>query len=180
MRTNLLKMKKGQLKMIETTVVLLVLVFLFGMFMIFFARFQIFEIDKLANQIEEERANSLLNRVTGMPELRCSLSFGVASEINCLDTYKILAFSQIKERFRDEFSGLSKVKIERLFPAPENTEKCSFGFNYPSNCGEWILLETREKSRISFDTFVTLCTQREAALYECGIGRLIVEVPERL
>lgn len=173
-----MKKRKGQAKMIETTMVLLVLVFLFGILMIFFARFQLFEIDRLAKQVEEERANSLLNRIVGMPELRCSLSFGVASEINCLDTYKLLAFSQLKDRFEEEFSGLSEVKIIRQYPSPQNRERCSFSFNYPDNCGEWQLFNSGT-SRISFDTFVTLCTQREAAKYECEIGRLIVGVPER-
>lgn len=167
--------------MIETVMVLLVLVFLFGMIMIFYARFQIFEIDRIAKQVDEARADSLLNRIIGMPELRCSLSFGAASEINCLDTYKLLAFSQIRERFEDEFAGLSEAKIVRDYPAPRNQEQCSFGNNYPSNCGEWLLFE-KGVSRTSFDTFVTLCTQKGngfAAFYECEIGRLIVGVPKR-
>ena len=177
---NYIKMerRKGQVKMIETTMVLLVLVFLFGMIMIFFVRFQTFELDRIANEIEEKRAESLLNRIVGMPELRCSLSFGSASEINCIDTYKLLAFSQLREQFEEDFVGLSEVKIERLYPTPKNNVECSFGNNYPNNCKEWELFK-EGRSRISFDTFVTLCTQKEVGLYECEIGRLIVSVPLR-
>lgn len=171
---------KGQVKMIETVMVLLVLVFLFGLLMIFYAKFQVFQIDKIAKEVEEKRASSLLNKIIGMPELRCSLSFGTASEINCLDTYKLLAFTSpvIKDKFSDEFSGLSNVKIVREYP-PNSLSNigCSFANNYPKNCGYWQLFDSGKKARASVDTFVTLCTPKEAALNECEIGRLIIEIP---
>ena len=171
--------KKAQMKMFETTFVLIALVFLFAILLIFYSRFQLFEIDRIAKQVEEDRANSLLNRITAMPELRCSLSFGDAAEINCIDTLKVLAFTKVKDKFADEFSGLSEVRIEREYPAPGSKAQaeCAFAFDYPQNCGYWQLLKKGE-SRISFDTFVTLCTQKEAGLYECEVGKLIVGVPE--
>ena len=174
------KAQKAQVKMIETTMVLLVFVFLFALLFVFYTRFQLFEIDKLANRIEEERATSLLNKIIAMPELRCSISFGSAAEVNCIDTLKLLAFSS-RAQNADEFSSLNEVKIVRQYPAPavQTNLSCGFAADYPRNCGFWQLKkQERGQSRISFDTFVTLCMQKEASLYECEIGRLIVGVPK--
>ena len=171
--------------MMETIMVLLVFAFLFGLIMIFYARFQVLELNRIASQVEEQRAASFLNKILNMPELRCSLSFGPASEINCLDTYKLLAFTQLKENFKDEFVGLSNVTIVREYPPiVGKEEKCDATnlnnlANYPKNCGYWNLFDTGKKSRVSFDTFVTLCTPKQAGFFECEIGRLIVGVPKR-
>ncbi|MBU2496637.1 MAG: hypothetical protein KJ767_01080 [Nanoarchaeota archaeon] len=176
--------KKAQVKMMETIIVLLVFVFLLGMIMIFYARFQITELNKAAIELEEQRAILLINKVSSMPELRCSMSFGSASEINCLDTYKLLAFTQDLGKFEKEFTGLSSAKITKYYPVPEagNDKECSNAIddltNYPHNCAYWDLYESNKETRIVFDTFVTLCTPKKAD-FECVIGKLEVGVPER-
>lgn len=168
--------KRGQVKMMETIMVLVVFVFLFGLVMIFYARFQVTEIDRISKQVEEQRAASLLNKIISMPELRCSLSFGSASEINCLDTYKLFAFTDLRERFASEFTGLSNVTIVKDYPIPNDNRECNVADL--ENCEYWQLFDTGLQSRISFDTFVTLCTPKSAG-FECEIGRLIVSVKKR-
>ncbi len=152
--------------------------------MIFYARFQITELNKAAIELEEQRAILLINKVSSMPELRCSMSFGSASEINCIDTYKLLAFLQVKDKFENEFTGLSSAKITKYYPEPEtsNNKDCSLAIsdltNYPKNCAYWDLYKSNKQDRIVFDTFVTLCTPKKAD-FECVIGKLEVGVPER-
>lgn len=169
--------------MIETILVLVVLVFLFGFVIIFYARFQFFEIDRIAKQIDEERADSYLNKIISMPELRCSMSFGTASEINCIDTYKLLALTKLRTTFAEEFAGLSSVKIERIdissgITGATGNECTAVQHSYPKNCDTWILLPGSDY-RMEIETFVTLCTQKGSALYNCEIGRLIVGTPKR-
>ena len=172
--------RRGQVKMIETILVLLALVFFFGILVVFYSRFQLFEIQKLARDVEEERAASLLGKIIGMPELSCSVSFGSASEANCIDTYKLLALSKQRLKFEEEFEGLSEARIERIYPSPGPGAQgeCTFGNNYPDNCAYWTMYKKGD-SRISFDTFVTLCTQKGSAQYECEIGKIVVGVQDR-
>ncbi len=175
--------KRGQVKMIETILVLLALVFFFGIIIIFYSRFQLFEVQKLAREVDEERASSLLGKISGMPELKCSVSFGSASGADCIDTYKLLALSKQQSKFEEEFEGLSEVRVERVYPPPSGAgagQACDFGNNYPENCTYWQLYKKAGTgSRTSLDSFVTLCTQRTSVLYECEIGRIIVGVPDK-
>lgn len=181
------KSSKGQAKMMEIAIVLLVFVFFFTLVMIFYARFQFFEINKIANEVSEQRADLILSKIIGIPELRCSSSFGSASEINCLDTYKLLAFSSQREMFKDEFSGFNEIKIVREFgkELDDRVRKIECNINtfnptdYPNNCGYWQILDKKGESRISFDTYVALCTPKDIALLECDIGRIIVSLPEK-
>ena len=174
--------KRAQVKMMETILVLLVFVFLLGIIMIFYARFQITELNKAAEELKEQRAILLINKVLSMPELRCSVSFGGASEINCIDTYKLLAFAQIKEKFENEFTGLSNARITKYYPEQENNEDCSLVVsdlaNYPKNCNFWDLYSSSKETRVFFDTFVALCTPKKAD-FECVMGKLEVGVPEK-
>src|SRR3989344_3544659 len=192
LRNQIRKSKKGQVKMIETILVLLALVFFFGIIIIFYSRFQLFEVQRLAQEVDEERASSLLGKISGMPELKCSVSFGSASGTDCIDSYKLLALSKQQAKFEEEFEGLSEVRVERVYPPPSGAgigQACEFGNDYPENCAYWQLYkmagsgargsEQGAGSRASFDSFVTLCTQRSSVLYECEIGRIVVGVPDR-
>ena len=188
LRNQIRKSKKGQVKMIETILVLLALVFFFGIIIIFYSRFQLFEVQRLAQEVDEERASSLLGKISGMPELKCSVSFGSASGTDCIDSYKLLALSKQQAKFEEEFEGLSEVRVERVYPPPSGAgigQACEFGNDYPENCAYWQHY-TRARgagqgagSRTSLDSFVTLCTQRSSVLYECEIGRIVVGVPDR-
>ncbi len=178
------KGRKGQVKMMETMFVLVALAFLFGLVFIFYTKFQMGGIEDEIFRIEEERAGALLGKFIGMPELRCSESFGEASESNCIDLLKLLGFMEIRGEYGGYFRDFKEVRIERVFPAPLPVSladrECRYAFNYPLNCGKWTLYSSRflgeeDGERRMYNVFLPLCMQKDAD-FECVIGRLIVEV----
>ena len=102
--------KRAQVKIQEMAFVLLALVFLFVLGFMFFSRLQFSNMEKRAEELREATALSVLNKISAMPELRCSASLGRATETLCLDKVKIEIFS---EKFSEEYAkiwqGLSYV-----------------------------------------------------------------------
>ncbi len=169
-----LKSKRGQVKTLELLIVLLALAFLLTLGFVFYARYKEVELGRIDAEVKENRANSLLSKISSMPELKCSISFGSASEINCIDELKLLAFQNQKGKFDDQFQGLREVRIVRLYPAPENKIQCEFSAAYPKDCEYWQLF-SEGSGKIKYETFVTLCIQ-QGSEFLCEIGKLIISV----
>jgi len=154
--------KKAQIKIQEMAFVLLALVFLFILAFLFFTRLNLSNIEKRTAELREERALSVLGKISAMPELRCSASLGKATETLCLDKSKIEIFS---EKFTDEYEniwrGLSSVKILEVFPNEE----------------EYIIYYKNE-GNLSYSNFVSLCQEGgERNEYRCSIGMILVSLP---
>ena len=168
---------KSQVGIMEIAVILIAFALLIAIIFVFYGRYQNLGIERIKVEVDEARATSLLNKIASMPELRCSLSFDRAAEINCIDELKLLALSQSDLRLKYErfFSGVKAVRIVRAFPPGKEGVECRFSSEYPEDCGYWQLYKSESQSEKSFDTITTLCIQEDLRL-KCEIGRLIITV----
>ena len=89
---------KGQLEIGITTMVLVVFIVLLLFSLILYFRFTYMEIEETKETLLDQKYNSLLSVIIGMPEFRCSRG-GVESE--CLDAEKLDVF----EKVRDDSDG---------------------------------------------------------------------------
>ncbi len=113
-------MSKGQIKMFETTAVLIVFFFLMAISIIFYYNMS------FSNQqnelVEIRRINSFQNAVRTffMPELDCS--FGGVKVYNCYDVLKLEKFSELFNTDNDfrgfyvQMFGTSLIKVDELYP----------------------------------------------------------------
>jgi len=152
--------KKGQFKIQEMAFVLLAVVLLFGLVFLFFARFQLGQVQDVATKTREERAITLVRAVASMPELRCSKSITRIGESSCLDLDKVVAFHEnenirmnYKKMWRSSF--VSKIAVQEVYPPGETY---------------WIYKEEVENER-GYAGFIPLCSEDN-----CVIARLLVSV----
>jgi len=152
--------KRAQVKIQEMAFVLLALVFLFVLGFMFFSRLQFSNMEKRAEELREATALSVLNKISAMPELRCSASLGRATETLCLDKVKIEIFS---EKFSEEYAkiwqGLSYVKVLQIFPSEK----------------EYVIYYKNE-GNLSYSNFVNLCSDENEG-YACSLGMILVSMP---
>ena len=145
-----MKNKKAQVKIQEMAFVLVAVVFLFALLFLFFARFQSSQIQERVTEVREARTITMLRVVTSFPELRCSKSFGSASEINCIDKDKLMVFDE-SSSMQNKYSSIwrsvfiSKITIDEIYPQDE-----SYIIYDNSNAGDSI---------ITYSTYIPLCEE---------------------
>ncbi len=158
------KSRKGQIKIQEMAFVLLAVVFLFGILLLFFARFQMTSIQKSAEEIRESRAITMLQVIAALPELRCSKSFGTTAGIACIDKDKVLAFETpgIRNSYSKlwQAANIAKITIEEVFPE---------GKSYI------IYQKSTQKSIITHSTFTPLCEETTAGS-SCVIAKIKITI----
>ncbi len=149
------KNKKAQFKIQEMAFVLVAVIVLFGIVMIFFARFQLAGIQKSASELRKEQAIVTLHTIAAMPELRCSSG----GEINCIDIDKLEGFMTVRNRYYFLWKNayFSQVRIEQFYPEGQ----------------EYILYVEPEQDSVSYSTYLPLCKQGKFD-YECTIGKITV------
>jgi len=107
---------KGQLEIGVTTMVLIVFIVLLLFSLILYFRFTYMEIEETKATLLDQKYNSLLSVIIGMPEFRCSRG-GVESE--CLDAVKLRAFdediredNEHKEYYKNLFGNVKGIWVE--------------------------------------------------------------------
>lgn len=106
MRKNQKTTRKGQLQIGESIAVLLVF-FMFLVFgLIFFAKFQQSDIVERSEKVSETLAVAISQKISTMPELRCSEEKSL--EVNCFDLQNIIIFSEVLPGFMEENKAHTK------------------------------------------------------------------------
>ncbi|HLC56906.1 MAG TPA: hypothetical protein VJJ23_06725 [Candidatus Nanoarchaeia archaeon] len=120
MHNNLLK--RGQLQIQETMLVLIVFVVIFMIAFIFYYRFTTESIKNENVKFNDERFSLLTNNLPNMAEFKCTSN---KQEEDCLDALKLVAFSQVSSEYKKEF-GASKLTVKVIYPET-NEEICQKG-----------------------------------------------------
>jgi len=161
------KNKKAQLKIQEMTFVLLAIIFLFALILLMFTSWQSTELKKLNTQTREARATTMLEVISGLPELRCSSSVSSPSESVCLDRDKLLVFNNnrsIQSRYSIlwENSQISAIEIQEF---------------YPPTFTKYVIYRAAEQtSTRTYATYASLCQEDpgSAQISKCTIARIKV------
>src|SRR3989344_9323910 len=112
-------MKKAQVQMMETIIVLFVFFILIAFGFVFYSRYQRSSILEQEEQLTQQGAIEIAQRASSLPELQCSED-NVVKE-NCIDKFKISALSSVASTntiFYYDLFGFSTIKIEKIYPLP--------------------------------------------------------------
>lgn len=151
--------KQGQMKIQEMAFVLIAFIFLLGLLLLFFARFQVAQIQDISDQIRIVRGQNMLQYVANLPELNCPSSFSGLAGKSCIDYDKLKVFvnkEEINNKYNSIFESayLSKIEIDIVFPANETFVL------YKSNEG---------KNFQAYKTYIPIC-EEDSQKGSCKIG----------
>ncbi len=99
-------MKKGQIQIQETTLVIFIFTIIVGLGLILFYQFSLNNIEDLDMQYQENKFKQLIDVVPNLPELRLS-ELGVESEA-CIDLIKAQVFREMQDEYE---LGFKKIEI---------------------------------------------------------------------
>lgn len=161
---NSKKEKKGQIKIQEMAFVLVAVIFLGGILLLFFARFQATSIQKQATELRSLRTATMLRMIVSMPELACT------EEANCIDIDKLLVFDNsatIRNKYSElwKSSNIVKVTVEEVYPKTTRTIEYKI---YEKNTG---------KNTVTYSTFISLCSMAQNKICKIAKIKATVEVP---
>lgn len=165
---NKIRNKKGQLEINETILVIFIFSVLLLIGLIVFNRFTAQGIDDMVDRNEKIKFVNMLAGVTNMAELKCSSQ---ATDVECLDTLKLLAFKKQSGEYFDRF-GYKKVVVEVVYPDVKGAKEieCT-NANYP-NCGYWLIYE-REQYIIKAEEIISSAVSLYYPFSELyGVGKL--------
>jgi len=111
-------LKKAQLQIKESVLVIFVFTFLFLFGLILFYQYTAQNIEDSVNEYEEGKFRQLIAYIPSMAELKCS-RFNVEEE--CIDVMKLKAFMEISDEYKDEF-GNKNITIREVFLEKESWE----------------------------------------------------------
>ncbi len=170
-------MKKGQVHISETILVLFVVIVIILLGMIVYFRFSIEKNKALADELSEEEATVLLAKVNNLGEFSCS-------DEECMDTSKFLPFRKALgediQFYRNVF-GRKKITFKRIYPEPSDDVKdmeCDVSkyiqLEYPNNCAVWSVYDYNPENALGPSISVPI------SLYfpeidEYHIGRLEIQ-----
>lgn len=166
MRSRVLK--KGQLQVQETILVVFVFVIILIIGMAFFLRYQNQAIVEENKDYQREQFSLIITSLPQYAEIKCS-EYGQKQA--CIDTAKLTAFSVLEEESFPEL-GFKTITVSSIYPE-KNTNVCNTRSS--TECGVW---ELYTKKPASIDS--TLKAVTPIALYyphtrSYGIGLLEVE-----
>lgn len=177
MRSNLLK--KGQLEIGITMMVLLVFFILLIVALVVYFQFTHTAIKENRQETLDNKFSTLVNSITGLPEIKCSVR---GTEKECLDVKKLIAFGivlnkdeiknkRIRQKYLEDF-GILGLKIDVVYPEISEDRDCiSVPNALPDSCNKFILLENSNNEGLVYSTPVSLFYPEEN-LYK--IGRLAI------
>lgn len=143
--------KKGQLKIQEMAFVLVAVIFLGGLLLLLFARFQSAQLAEQARMLREFRTATLLRVVAGLPELQCRLQGIKDGPVVCTDRAKLLAFDEnptLRKKYEElwKHSHIAAITIKEVYPP---------GREY------LIYNRTLDEDIVVSATYIPLCDEKE-------------------
>lgn len=170
-------MRKGQIHMAESVMVIMVFVVILVIGLVFYFQFRSDSLNELGSEISLKSSESLLGVLTSIPEIKCSEKL---SESDCVDSAKLIAMKGVVNKYRDRYTKLfnnRKVSVEILYPKPDVIKECTQKeYNlviFPKNCNEFVLYEPFSPSTKSISVPISLYFPSSDSY---GVGRLKVFV----
>jgi hypothetical protein len=164
-------MKKGELEMQETIMVVLIFVILMIGGMIFYYKFEMSSIEQDYQDNLQIKFQALRDVFPNVAELKCSVRG--ASE-DCIDVYKVLVFNGMfnvdKDRYIKRY-GFMNITLSEVYPE-ENSKECKIGDF--KDCGFWQVYEhlpADTNQRRVLETPVSLYDPSEES-YSVGVLRI--------
>ncbi|MBI5872008.1 hypothetical protein HZB88_02895 [archaeon] len=134
---------KGQVEMIETIMVLVMLMVVIIIGLIFYFGASSKSIEEKGSQTCMQTNEVILSSLAMMPELICSIGGNTLS--NCIDTAKLVAYEKEREEGKSwvQFAANCKQRVyfELVYPSNENAVNCTQA-NYP-DCSIWQFYEQK-------------------------------------
>lgn len=171
--------KKGMIGMMETILIIFVIFIIIGLGMYFFFKFYAGSIEERAQQTCMLTSTQQLLSITNMPQIQCS--FQSIPQQNCIDIYKLWAFSQSRDvHLLREGNCPKEVHFEIIYPKPSANKTCDLqdilNPNFPDNCN---LIElytppeqmVRNRGKIILTTPVSLYFPEKSLTI---VGKLII------
>lgn len=163
---------KGQMKIQQTTFMLIALTLFFVLVGLFVLSFRLTGLKQSADELEADNARLLVSKLANSPEFSCGGSFGT-NRINCVDFDKAIALKENINLYRG-FWGVDDIKIRIIYPESNSEVECTRS-NYP-NCN--ILSLISENVIGTYDSnFVALCrkeVENGNSYDKCGLALLMV------
>lgn len=165
-------MKKGQLQIHETILVLFIFIILLIIGMIVFYRYNAEGLRQSMFDLESNKFNAMLSTFPQSPEIRCSF---LGQDISCVDVYKLIGFKKIVEDnkgYYREKLGYRNISFYLLYPT-KNGKVCDMA--NIRDCGVWNLYLEKPKHYEK-----TLVIETPVSLYfpetdNYGIGKMAIE-----
>ena len=170
-------MKKGQVHVSETMLVMFVVVVIILLGVVVYFKFAIERNKSLPDELSERQATIMLAKAVNLEEFACSNE-------DCMDTAKFLSFKKVllKDYGRyQKIFGRKKITLSIIYPEPEDSVKdveCDVSryipVEYPENCGKWILYDFNPENELGakVSTVVSLYFPE---VDEYKVGRLEIE-----
>jgi len=141
---NLLKMKKGQVHVTETILVVFIVLIILIIGVVGYYRFSFEKNKSLEGELSERAATIMLAKAVNLDELACG-------DGDCVDAGKFLPFRRVLGedlgRFRSIF-GRKKIVFRQIYPVLDGSVlevECDTAnyiqMDYPNNCGKWTVYE---------------------------------------
>ncbi len=166
---------KGQIEMNETIFVLFFIVLILAIGMVVYYRYFVENVQETAGQLSEQEASVLLASIIERAELRCSQG-------DCIDTSKIIPFSQVVKAHSSHYLrelGYKRITLEIMYPRSNSTRLCDLQAyqqsSYPENCASYIVYEQRLMKSTGKIVVGTPVSIYYPELNEYRIGRLVIE-----
>ena len=167
------KMKRGQLQVQETILVVFIFVVIIILGMTLFFRFQE---NSLKNEIKDFRIMDFGNNLLTIPDSSEFVYTEAGIKKNAVDTTKLIALQNLVDKKRNYYFskfGYMNITIVQIYP-DKNPKEC--GISQVDNCGVWRVYERipdNIDSRLRKETPVSLYFPKEE-MYTIGV--LMIEV----
>ena len=123
-------MKKAELQMQETILVIFIITIIIGLALFTFYQFQLKLIEKLRFELEDNKMLTLLSTLQNSPELSYSY---LGNEENAMDTIKLINAKLINQGFKE-------ITVKQIYPTSEN-KTCNIK-SYP-DCNLYLLYSNK-------------------------------------
>ncbi|MEM4625516.1 MAG: hypothetical protein QXJ28_02010 [Candidatus Pacearchaeota archaeon] len=162
------KTNRGQLKIQQMSVMLIVVFIFFIMVSLFFLMINVSRMNRVARDLERDRISGLIIKIASLPELRFS------DNSYSLDADKAMIIKYKREY--KEFLGIDGIIIRKLYPNKSN-EECTYS-NYP-NCG--VIKIFTNKNESPERGYIALCRKEvinDVPYDKCDMAIVMIDINE--
>lgn len=167
--------KKGQLKIQQMMVMIIMVTLFFVLVGMFILVVKVSDLKQKATILQENNAKLLVSKIANSPEFSCGESFGTGMS-SCIDADKVMSLKKnIGDYNNGAFWGINGLEIREIYPKPKGVECTSSTF---PDCDKIILISNTNGTWVS--NFVSLCKKESinSQVYnKCNLAKILVSYP---
>jgi len=160
-------MKKGQMKIMQMTFMILGVFFFFVLVGLFFLAISFKDMKSEAEVLQKAQTISSIEVIAGMSEL----SYG-SDEVMSLDEDKLLIMSGTATDRYEEFWPIASLEVYKVYPAFSSLVDCP-----GVGCNHYVIFDSGQKNVEKFSSYVSICKRMKefgSAYDKCTIGKIVV------